>query len=125
MDHSDSESGNPDRIAHTTAFVTQVVELHHEGSIRQPIAPRANALTTELYLAPIVGDESSLIEVTIGVKDIHVCLQNINSTCKAFSVFYMCVMLFCVCVCTYVCMYVYVCVYVCLYLCLYVYIMCV
>ena len=38
-----------DRIAHTTAFVTPVVEhwleqeivqwVHHEGSIRQPIAP--------------------------------------------------------------------------------------
>ena len=25
---------------------------HHEGSIRQPIAPWANALTTELHLAP-------------------------------------------------------------------------
>ena len=24
----------------------------HEGSIRRPIAPRANALTTELHLAP-------------------------------------------------------------------------
>ena len=47
-----------DRIAHTTAFVTPVVEhwleqeiaqwVHHEGSVRQPIAPGANALTTEL-----------------------------------------------------------------------------
>ena len=65
-DHSDSEKGNPllfminskgsvtctipDRIAHTTAFVTPVVEhwlereigsmcSPHEGSIRRPIAP--------------------------------------------------------------------------------------
>ena len=68
-DHSDSERGNPmpllfpisskgwffymhhptDRIIHTTAFVTPVVEhwlereiaqwVHYEGSIRQPIAP--------------------------------------------------------------------------------------
>ena len=68
-DHSDSERGNrlppqrllfsisckgflhhpTDRIAHTTAFVTPVVEnwlereiaqwVHHEGSIRRPIAP--------------------------------------------------------------------------------------
>ena len=69
-DHSDSEKGNPlpphrllfpinskasficiipDRIAHTTVFITQVVEhwlereiaqcVHHEGSIRRPIAP--------------------------------------------------------------------------------------
>ena len=46
------------------AFVTPVVEhwmereiaqwVHpHEGSIRRPIAPRANALTTELLLAPL------------------------------------------------------------------------
>ena len=51
-----------DRISHTTAFVTPFVEhwlereiaqwVHHEGSIRQHIAPRANALTTELHLAP-------------------------------------------------------------------------
>ena len=70
-DHSDSERGNPhlrlrllflisskgsftcivpiDRIAHTTAFVIQVLEhkleqeiaqrVHHKGSIRRPIAP--------------------------------------------------------------------------------------
>ena len=51
-----------DRIIHTTAFVTPVVEhwleqviaqwVHHEGSIRRPIAPCANVLTTELHLAP-------------------------------------------------------------------------
>ena len=50
-------------MTHTTAFVTPVVEhwlegeiaqwvYHHEGSIRRPIAPRANSLTTELRLAP-------------------------------------------------------------------------
>ena len=48
-----------DRITDTTAFVAPVVEhwlerevaqwVHYEGSIRRPIA---NALTTELYLAP-------------------------------------------------------------------------
>ena len=48
-----------DRITHTTAFVTPVVEhwlereiaqwVHHEGSMGRPIAPRANALTTELH----------------------------------------------------------------------------
>ena len=51
-----------DRITHTTAFVKPVVEhwlereiaqwVHHEGSIQRPIAPLANALTTELHLAP-------------------------------------------------------------------------
>ena len=50
-----------DRITYTTAFVTPVVEhwlegdvaqwVPHEGSIRRPIAPSANALTTELYFA--------------------------------------------------------------------------
>ena len=52
-----------DRMAHTTAFVTPVMEhwleqeidewVHQKGSIRRPIAPRANDLTTELHLAPI------------------------------------------------------------------------
>ena len=52
-----------DKRTHTTAFVTPVVEhwldgeiaqwVHHEGSMRRPIEPRANALTTELHLAPI------------------------------------------------------------------------
>ena len=51
-----------DRLTHTTTFfVTPVVLhwldreiaqwVHHEGSIRRPIALRANALTTELHLA--------------------------------------------------------------------------
>ena len=48
-----------DRIAHTKAFATPVVEqeiaqwVHHEGSIQRPIAPCPNALTTELHLAPV------------------------------------------------------------------------
>ena len=54
-----------DRIAHTTAFVTPVVEHWlltrnssmgplPEGSIRWPIAPWANALTTELHLTLVL-----------------------------------------------------------------------
>ena len=49
-----------DRITHTTDVVTPVMErevapwVHNEGSIRRPIAPGANALTTELHLAPRV-----------------------------------------------------------------------
>ena len=53
------------RIEHTTAFGTPVVEhwlerklaqwVHHGGSIRRPIAPRVKALTTELHLAPEIG----------------------------------------------------------------------
>ena len=44
------------------AFIASVVEhwlkqeiaqwVHHEGSIRRPIAPSANALTMVLHLAP-------------------------------------------------------------------------
>ena len=51
-----------DRIEHSLAFVTSVVEhwldreiaqsVNHEGSIWQPIAPWANAFTTELHLSP-------------------------------------------------------------------------
>ena len=60
-----------DMITHTTAFVTTVVEhwlkreiaqcVHHKGSIRRPIAPWANDLTTELHLAPYsTGDRNGL-----------------------------------------------------------------
>ena len=51
-----------DMITHTTAFVTPVAEhwlereiaqwVNHEGWIQRRIAPRANALTTELHLTP-------------------------------------------------------------------------
>ena len=78
--HSYMERGNPlpqhgllfpiSRITHTTAFVTPVVGhwlkreiaqwVHHEGSIQRPIAPRANALTTELHLAPFINLLASL-----------------------------------------------------------------
>ena len=78
-DHSDSERGNPltphgllfsinrrgsfiCTIPQTGYHVTPVMEhwlerdiaqwVHHEGLIRRPIAPWANALTTELHLAP-------------------------------------------------------------------------
>ena len=34
--------------------------VHHEGSIRRPIAPGANALTTELHLAPIPNSDKIL-----------------------------------------------------------------
>ena len=43
----------------------------HEGSIRRPIAPRANALTTELHLAPNIPSEllsSSSASVTLGLS---------------------------------------------------------
>ena len=83
-DHSDSERGNllpphgllflisskdyftciiPERITHTTALASPVVEhwlereiaqwVHHEGLIWRRIAPWANAVHTELHLAPL------------------------------------------------------------------------
>ena len=52
-------------IPHTTVFVAPVVKhwlereiaqwVRHEGSIRRSIVPWANALTTELHLAPPIG----------------------------------------------------------------------
>ena len=55
-----------ERIAHTMAFVTPVVEhwleqeiaqwVHHEGSIQRPITPQVNVPTTEhLYLCLPIG----------------------------------------------------------------------
>ena len=35
-----------------TLLPRSYISLHHEGSIRRPIAPRTNTLTTELHLAP-------------------------------------------------------------------------
>ena len=53
-----------DRITHTTVmehWLEQEIAqwVHHEGSIRWPIAPWANALTTELHLAPTSTREGS------------------------------------------------------------------
>ena len=101
-DHSESERGNllpphgllfpinskgsfictiPDRITHTTAFVTPVVEhwleqeiaqwVHHEGLIRQPIAPRVNALTTELHLAPCRGQSLTIPEAVTASRRVR------------------------------------------------------
>ena len=68
-----------DRIAHTMAFVTPVVEhwleqeialwVHHEGSIRRPIAQCANTLTTELHLAPLwQRDRDKPLTKTLGYR---------------------------------------------------------
>ena len=42
----------------------------HEGSIRRPTAPRANALTTELHLAP--HDIESLVGLRVGGQWVRV-----------------------------------------------------
>ena len=56
-----SPSHRQDRIYHGLCYTSRgalagtrnsSMGSPHEGSIRQPIAPRANALTTELHLAP-------------------------------------------------------------------------
>ena len=62
-DHSDSERRNPlqpygllfpiNRKSYFICTIPQTGEhIPREGSIRRPIAPWANALTTELHLAP-------------------------------------------------------------------------
>ena len=66
-----------DRIAHTTTFVTPVVEhwleresaqqVHHKGSVRRPIIPRANALTTELHLASLLMSLLNIVKVFLGL----------------------------------------------------------
>ena len=38
-----------------------LLRVHHEGSIRRPIAPWANALTTELHLAPVITEQAPVI----------------------------------------------------------------
>ena len=65
-----------DRITHTTTFVTPVVEhwleweiaqwVHHEGSIRRPIAPWENALTMTVSL-----DASYSIFILSWLKHTH------------------------------------------------------
>ena len=67
-----------DRITHTTAFDKPVMEhwleweiaqwVHHEGSIRRPIVPWANALTTELQVAPRI----EYISYWVSIKDISI-----------------------------------------------------
>ena len=47
LDRSDDSSHHE-----RTLLPRSYVSLHHERSIRRPIAPWANALTTELHLAP-------------------------------------------------------------------------
>ena len=69
IDHTDNERGNPlplhrllfSRVILYASSHRQHNTYHglcyaHEGSIRRPIAPRANALTTELQLAPAKKD---------------------------------------------------------------------
>ena len=60
------------------AFITPVLEhwleqeiaqlVHHEGSIQRPIASWANALTTELQVAPLVRWMLILEEFTVYIK---------------------------------------------------------
>ena len=84
-----------DRITHTTALVTPVVEywlkreiaqcVHHEGWIRRPIAPWLNEVPTELHLAPVwlrVVSQTSVSNVNVNVIVIYrvrlLCKLNTN-----------------------------------------------
>ena len=74
-----------DRITHTTAFVTPVVEhwlereiaqwvLPHEGSIRRPIAPWANALP--LSYVPLPGTYRIQTSSTLfQIKSAYLCVR--------------------------------------------------
>ena len=73
-----------DIIAHTTALVISVVEhwlereiaqcVHHEGSIRRPIAPLADALTTE-----IMTDDNTVPSVlTAPAQSEHVNVKRVG-----------------------------------------------
>ena len=64
-----------DRIAHTTAFVTPVVEhwlereiaqwVNHEGSIRRPIGTMRERSITELHFVPFWIDEKKNTEINL------------------------------------------------------------
>ena len=114
-DHSDSEKGNP-LLPHRLLFprVLLYAPSHrqdstyhglcytscgalagmrnssmgppHEGSIRWPIAPWANALTTELHLAPLGCN--------------HTYFVNINEWYQHLSIFLLLQKLFCPSTCT-------------------------
>ena len=69
------------RTAYTTAFVTPVVDhwlkreiaqwVHHERSIRRPVTPWSNVLTTELHLAPHFNGEIWIYIYPYMEKPIH------------------------------------------------------
>ena len=98
-----------DRITHTMAFITPVVEhwleweiaqwVNHEGSIRWPIAPWANTVTMELHLAPCtkINHRQNVHGHTIqlgggGGGEIHFPLTvNMGKTVgKIVLIFYLC-----------------------------------
>ena len=57
--------------------------VHHEGSIRRPIAPWANTLTTELHLAPITCGFCSLVFSIMGFRWVHIAGR---SCCLDFEI---------------------------------------
>ena len=80
-----------DRIAHTMACYTRPVKqlwleretaqwVHHEESIRRPIAPWASALTTELHFSPS-SPINSHIQLRFKSDYKHQC----NSICGCFK----------------------------------------
>ena len=59
----------------------------HEGSIRQPIAPWANALTTELHLAPCLQGERGITRHLKNCNHVDLSGSSIlnNSECMSFT----------------------------------------
>ena len=60
------------------------IVINHEGSIQRPIPPWANALTTQLHLAPPVNDDRYQLYPVIGQhgKSQVLLTKILNSTCK-------------------------------------------
>ena len=84
-----------DRIAHTTVFCytsrgalagmrNNSMGPPHEGSIRRPIAPWANALTTELHLAPL-NDWSYWRLLNSAYFSVQI-LDNIQNVCNTLII---------------------------------------
>ena len=65
-----------DRIAHSRGAVAGTrnssIGPPHEGSIRRPIAPSANALTTELHIAP--STVLDLIQMITSSKKVRITM---------------------------------------------------
>ena len=62
----------------------------HEGSIRWPIAPWANSLTTELHLAPLVKEvrKCGFFKTTVAdVLCLPLCLANAGSNSEILHLF--------------------------------------
>ena len=89
----------------------------HEGSIRRPIAPWANALTTELHPAPSsIGGIWLLLSVMVFPREGSLLYVRVFE-CRGYMCMYWC-MYVCMCVCMSIYIFMYVCINVCVCMCL-------